>query len=271
MTIKRWNLKKMHKVVKRKDTHIAGFTLAELLIVVAIVGVLVAISIPIFTNQLEKAREATDLANVRAAYAELMENAIDKYGKPSRITVELKQKVNDWQTSLPITIGGVTYEGTDTDNWKGKPESGGVCILSYNENTGVVFTWKKASGNIDKLVTDTLDKAYSWISTDKRMNNNEAYFSGRTFTIDDKSVTVRVYYAGSDAFKDALASYTPTPTTYENSPFYALENDHLTNQSDGFAYYTYDDNGNIKEFTYVGSDKVYQTTDEGKTWQDITP
>ena len=33
-------------------------------------GVLVAISIPIFTTQLEKAREATDLANLRAAYAE---------------------------------------------------------------------------------------------------------------------------------------------------------------------------------------------------------
>lgn len=33
-------------------------------------GVLVAISIPIFTLQLEKAREATDLANIRAAYAE---------------------------------------------------------------------------------------------------------------------------------------------------------------------------------------------------------
>ena len=24
-------------------------------------------------------------------------------------------------------------------------------------------------------------------------------------------------------------------------------------------------------FTYVNENKVYQTTDEGKTWQDITP
>lgn len=46
-----------------------GFTLAELLVVVAIIGILVAVSIPIFTSQLEKAREATDIANLRAAKA----------------------------------------------------------------------------------------------------------------------------------------------------------------------------------------------------------
>ena len=53
----------------------AGFTLAELLIVVAIIAVLVAISIPIFMSQLEKSRESTDLANIRAAYAEVMAEA----------------------------------------------------------------------------------------------------------------------------------------------------------------------------------------------------
>lgn len=44
-----------------------GFTLAELLAVVAIIGILVAVSIPIFTKQLNKAREAADIANERAA------------------------------------------------------------------------------------------------------------------------------------------------------------------------------------------------------------
>ena len=47
-----------------------GFTLAELLIVVAIIAVLVAVAIPVFTQQLEKSRDATSVANMRSAYAE---------------------------------------------------------------------------------------------------------------------------------------------------------------------------------------------------------
>ena len=56
----------MKKLMNKK-----AFTLMEMLIVVAIIAVLVAIAIPTFTAQLEKAKEATDLANVRAAYAEI--------------------------------------------------------------------------------------------------------------------------------------------------------------------------------------------------------
>ena len=47
-----------------------GFTLAELLIVVAIIAVLVAVAIPVFSAQLLKAKQATTLANFRSAKAE---------------------------------------------------------------------------------------------------------------------------------------------------------------------------------------------------------
>lgn len=44
-----------------------GFTIAELLIIAAIVGFLVAVSIPLFTAQLEKTRETADIHTMRAA------------------------------------------------------------------------------------------------------------------------------------------------------------------------------------------------------------
>ena len=47
---------------KRKQ----GFTLMEMLIVVAIIAVLAAIAIPAMGKSIHKARESADLANVRA-------------------------------------------------------------------------------------------------------------------------------------------------------------------------------------------------------------
>ena len=51
-----------------------GFTLMEMLIVVAIIAILVAIAIPTFTNQLNQAKMRTDEANARSIYASLTAN-----------------------------------------------------------------------------------------------------------------------------------------------------------------------------------------------------
>lgn len=55
--------KALQKVLKDKK----GFTLAELLIVVAILAILIAVSVPIFTSQLNNSKKKTDDSNERAA------------------------------------------------------------------------------------------------------------------------------------------------------------------------------------------------------------
>ena len=119
-----------------------GFTLAELLIVVAIIAVLVAVAIPIFSSQLEKSRESTDLANVRSAYMEVMAAAIQdnvEYKKSDGTymsVVALKQAVSGWTTSTDnLTVGGVSY---GQSNWVGNPIAGSACLIVFDPQTNVM-------------------------------------------------------------------------------------------------------------------------------------
>lgn len=86
-----------------------GFTLAELLIVVAIIAVLVAIAIPIFTGQLNKSKFAVDEANARSIYAQYQADYLANGGKQS--TTLTDQTVNKGSEST-LTVDGNTYKFT---------------------------------------------------------------------------------------------------------------------------------------------------------------
>ena len=117
-------------MLKKLKKNKKGFTLAELLIVVAIIGVLVAISIPIFTSQLEKAREATDAANLRSAYAEVSAAALTEDTNNESKIVNAVQTKNNWQTNNGnMSIGGISVNAkTNGANWN----------VSYDSNNQTV-------------------------------------------------------------------------------------------------------------------------------------
>ena len=124
-----------------------GFTLMEMLIVIAIIAVLIAVAIPVFASQLEKTREATDLANVRSAYAKVSTEAL-LGNSEATVTVDLKQKQADWQSVDPVNIGGIVHSKNqgDTKNWIGVAAPNGTCVVSYKEDYGIILTW---SGKAD--------------------------------------------------------------------------------------------------------------------------
>ncbi len=134
----------------RGDEHVnknkKGFTLAELLIVVAIIAVLVAISIPIFHAQLRKARLATNQANGRAAFSAAEAAYLDYVAGHGSAEENCSSNVNG------KTVKTLTYTYF--------PAAGrGILKFSYPNNTNgwKLDTDSKFSGVIDisKWTVDT--------------------------------------------------------------------------------------------------------------------
>ncbi len=127
--------------MNRAEKEKRGFTLAELLVVVAIIGVLVAVSIPIFTTQLEKARRSVDLYNARAVESVLV-NAINDGSVQIAPGTDQHDAYGIW----------VTMKREGEGNWPlNYSQSGNVfygvnpgIIINGHANTG---TWN--SNNVD--------------------------------------------------------------------------------------------------------------------------
>jgi prepilin-type N-terminal cleavage/methylation domain-containing protein len=149
--------------MRREDNK--GFTLAELLIVVAIIGVLVAISIPIFSKQLEKARNATSVANLRSAYAEAQTEVLSPSASKSgftdstqHIALMLYPDGSVWK----VTVYGVVLKSKKRNNWSklGNNLPYYEKILDKNNPGGdtgvastarVVFTYSDGDGSLESV------------------------------------------------------------------------------------------------------------------------
>ena len=80
-----------HNTLKKRKSGKKGFTLMEMLIVVAIIGILIAIAIPTFNNALTKARIAADKANLRSYYSEQITAYMLDGTKPTAISSATKE------------------------------------------------------------------------------------------------------------------------------------------------------------------------------------
>ena len=130
-----------------KKNNNKGFTLAELLIVVAIIAVLVAIAIPVFTSQLEKSREATDLANLRSAYAECAAEILTAdtatYTSACK-KVDPKQTTAGWVTA-PLPDVGAVKSATIPDIVTGTP----VYVVVKDDGSAEITATKPTTKVLD--------------------------------------------------------------------------------------------------------------------------
>lgn len=119
----------------RKLKKNGGFTLIEMLIVVAIIAILVAVSIPMVNASLKKAKDATDAANVRAAKAA----AIAEYllnGGTGTVTYCYDASTGK---ATPVTAPGGTCPPTVTAY--GQTATGHVHVPVNADGTAGTPTW----------------------------------------------------------------------------------------------------------------------------------
>ena len=83
----------------KKLTNKKGFTLIEMLVVIAIIAVLVAIIIPVVSSATVKAAAATDAANLRSFKAEITTAYLS--GDTAKVTVTKAQSGSAYTVALP--------------------------------------------------------------------------------------------------------------------------------------------------------------------------
>jgi len=162
-----------------------GFTLAELLVVVAIIGILVAVSIPIFTSQLEKARLATCLANRRSLLAEVRVKALDS-------DLDQEDAFNALypadKAEYPCPKGGVF-------SWKD-----GQIICSVHDGTGEDSSSTITVGSQKIKITATIKKNYQF--------GEAAYFKpGEIYKIDDDYYVIISRFTTNNVKKENNEQY----------------------------------------------------------------
>lgn len=129
-----------------------GFTLIEMLVVIAIIAILVAIVIPVVSNATEKAKQATDVANVRSLVAQYQIELLNGDATASKTALTSFAKKAAKGVYIAPTFdtdgkGTVTYIAPLLEDGNGKTLPTGAPTGATVKN---VYTW-----DLGDLVTES--------------------------------------------------------------------------------------------------------------------
>ena len=131
----------------KKIKNTKGFTLMEMLIVVAIIAILIAIAIPTFNSSLNKAKVATDEANIRSGYAAVMTAILTEDEPAGTYILNVDGTVTKGDTSSTA----YQTKGTPAD----AVSIGGINVNKWSEKNTVKYTVAKGSTGTGDAAKDT--------------------------------------------------------------------------------------------------------------------
>ena len=117
------------KFLNKKQKNNKGFSLVELIVVIAIMVVLVAVLAPVFTKYIESSRRSTDIQNANNIAESVLADVAD--GKTMDGTA-VPSAVKDW----PVEVKGKAFAGDNT--------------LTYVYNAGTNTCAVYVSGDTEK-------------------------------------------------------------------------------------------------------------------------
>lgn len=133
----------------RQKRNNKGFSLVELIVVIAIMIVLVAVLAPVFTKYVEQSRRATDVQNANSIAEAVLTDATD-----GTLDAALTNATNSGYTSKGGVITGVVKEGYPS-SIKSAPKAKGNAVA---KNASFTFEYTKDSNTVVVYVTGDTTK-----------------------------------------------------------------------------------------------------------------
>lgn len=133
----------MFKLLNKKKNN-KGFTLVELVIVIAILAILVGLLAPQYTKYVEKSRKSADVDNMNEMVKAVQVYAVDQGTKAGGNTAT--------SGTIKLSSSGVTVTDTDTTN---KPVEN--ALKEYVPNYSNIALKSKQWGTPDPTATFTID------------------------------------------------------------------------------------------------------------------
>ncbi len=133
-----------------------GFSLVELIIVIAIMAILVGVLAPQFIKYIESSRQSTDIS-AASEYKSAVEAYVAEHGEEVSGDIVVTATVNGIHANVNLADVGLSdASGTNESKFKSKGWTAGT-VATYDTNT---FKWSSTYGNNSKEPHKTLKAAF---------------------------------------------------------------------------------------------------------------